>query len=60
MERSYLKSWKDFFKLTENVEQKLKELITNAKPTDLRYVDSNLVALRALSACKFSSKNLRE
>lgn len=59
MERSYLKPWRDFFKLTADVESNLTKLLDAHQPTQPRYMESNLSALRALSACKFSSPTLR-
>ena len=60
MERSYLNSWRKFYNLTEKVESTLKKLLDSHEPSQPRYLESNVSALRALSACKFSAPKLRK
>jgi hypothetical protein len=60
MERSYIKSWRDFYNLTANVEETIAKLIDSHVPDQARFVESNVSALRALSVCKFSAPNLRK
>lgn len=60
MERSYLKSWREFFARTANVEETLTSLLAAHDPSQARFLESNMSALRALSACKFSAPTLRK
>lgn len=53
MERSFLKAWRDFYKLTENVPNTISHMLF--WHTGPRRIDSNIVALRALSDSKFSA-----
>ena len=59
MERSYLRPWKQFFEMTSDIDSKIKELLDSHIDKFPRFVDSNIVALRALSTCKFGAPELR-
>ena len=58
MERTYLNSWQTFMKGTESAADNIHEMLTD--PKIRKDAASLLTALRALNACRFQRKALRQ
>ena len=56
MERSYLNGWRTFMQHTEDILPKIQRLVED----DFNDMNGQMAGLRALSACKFEAKELRD